>query len=77
MLNGLAGGWRKAIVNPDIFLLFVNPVLLVSGYVLLFYYFQMYMEEDRGVISKALASIVLTIATVVVLAGVFWKALTT
>lgn len=77
VLNGLAGSWRKAAVHPDIFLLFIDPIILLSGYVLLIYFFRRYKAESRSVLSSMLAYLVFIIATVITALGVFWKALTT
>lgn len=77
VFNGIAGSWREATVNPDVFLLLINPMLLCLGYALLIYSFLKYKKERKSLLSKILAYLVLVIATAVVAVGVFWKALTT
>ena len=77
VLNGVAGSWREATVSPDIFLLFINPLLLLSGYALLIHYFRKHIYTKNGTLSKTPALVVFVVATAVVLVGVFWKALTT
>ena len=77
ILNGIAGSWREAIINPDILLLFINPVLLLLSYSLLIYFFRQYMRGTVTSIGKIPAVIAFGLATIVVLTGVFWKMLTT
>lgn len=76
-MNGVTGSWREAVINPDILLLFVNPLLLLGGYGLLIYFFRCYMGSKKAVISKVFAVTIFALATVVVVLGVFWKAFTT
>lgn len=75
VLNGTAGSWRKEIINPNFLLSFVNPVVLLVGYGLLFYLFRQHAKEKTA--NRFFASLVLVLATIVVLIGVFWKVLTT
>lgn len=77
VFNGLAGSWRQPIINPDIFLLFVNPVLLLMGYALLVHFFHEHKRESRNAFSRALSWLVFIVATVTVIVGVSWKVLTT
>ena len=77
MLNGIAGSWHRAIVNPNVFLLFINPVLLLSGYALLIYFFRKYKKQKNSTLNSLFVYVILAVATVVVFVGVFWKALTT
>lgn len=79
VLNGLAGSWRESMIDPDILLLFINPAILLIGYGVLLKLFKRYLGESAGasVLGRIFAWSVFTLATVVVVTGVFWKFLTT
>lgn len=76
ILNGLAGSWREAVIHPDIFLLFINPLLLAGGYGLLILRLRQYTKEEKSRTVRFFASLVFAVATITVLVGVFWKVMT-
>ena len=76
--NGLAGSWRQSLIDPDLLLLVLNPVLMVSAYLLLCFQFKSYVQLNKRNYLKLLFSIVLMIlSTLSVTVVVFWKAITT
>lgn len=78
VFNGLAGSWEDPIINPDIFLLTVNPIVFTLLYILLVKHFRIYFDQNRQSLTKTtLAIAVLIIATAIVATGVFWKLFTT
>ena len=78
VLNGLAGSWRQSLIDPDLLLLVLNPVLMVSAYLLLCFQFKSYVQRNKRNYLKLLFSIVLMIlSTLSVTVVVFWKAITT
>lgn len=78
VFNGLAGSWEDPIISPDIFLLAINPIVLILLYILLIQQFRKYFDQNRENLTKRiLAAVVLMIATTTVILGIFWKILTT
>jgi len=76
--NGLAGSWRQSLIDPDLLLLVLNPVLMVSAYLLLCFQFKSYVQRNKRNYLKLLFSIALMIlSTLSVIVVVFWKAITT
>jgi hypothetical protein len=77
LLNGLGGSWREGIVSPNVLLYFVNPLLLALSYYFSFKQFKLYMQERPNITAIIFAVILLVIATLITLVGVFWALLTT
>lgn len=77
VFNGLAGSWREEIINPNILLLIVNPAVLLAGYLVQFTQLRRYIAINDNSIKILIARIVFLVATVIVLVGIFWKAITT
>lgn len=77
VFNGLAGSWKEPIINPDIFLMAINPIVFILLYILLVKHFRIYFDQNsQNLTKKVLAIVVLLIATATVMFGIFWKTLT-
>ncbi len=77
LLNGLAGYWREYIVAPDVFLLFINPVVLLSTYFLVIVSCRNYLSRKIPLATRLLIICLIVISTLVTAIGTFWKVITT